>query len=197
MNPAAAPAELRNPYPGLRPFDVHEFESFFGRDQQVDELLVRLRDRRFVAVVGLSGSGKSSLVRAGLIHRLQVGHLTSAGSKWRVSLFRPGSHPIEALGDALYEALGKSPDRTANLRKHTQRLLDSTRAGREPDENLLLVVDQFEEIFRFLREERLSHRDATHFVDLLLAPEQDLSPDFRVLSFSAFDMPPKPDNVPR
>jgi WD40 repeat protein len=180
MTSQTAFVELRNPYPGLRPFDVHEFESFFGRDQQVDELLVRLRDHRFVAVVGLSGSGKSSLVRAGLIHRLQVGHLTNAGSRWLIALFRPGSHPIEALAAALDEALGKAPDREKDLRRHTQQLLHETRIGREPGENLLIVVDQFEEIFRFQREQLLSRRDASHFIDLLLAAEQDLSPDYRV-----------------
>src|SRR5215475_1088855 len=109
----------------MRPFEVHEFESFFGRDRHVNELLGRLRDQRFVAIVGLSGSGKSSLVRAGLIHRLQVGHLTSAGTCWRVTLFRPGSKPIEALAAALDETLGNHPDRAAQLRKSTQALLNS------------------------------------------------------------------------
>jgi tetratricopeptide (TPR) repeat protein len=179
MSSQPAPVELQNPYPGLRPFDVHEFESFFGRDRQVDELLGRLRDHRFVAVVGLSGSGKSSLVRAGLIHRLEVGHLTSAGSRWRMAVFRPGSHPIDALAAALDETLGKIPDRVIELRKNTQQLLHTTRSGRGPGENLLLVVDQFEEVFRYQREELLSQRDAAHFVDLLLAAEQDLSPDYR------------------
>lgn len=170
----------RNPYPGLRPFEVDEFESFFGRDRQIDELLGRLRDHRFVAVVGLSGSGKSSLVRAGLIHKLQVGHLTSAGSSWRIALFRPGPEPIEALATALDDTLGKQRDRAAQLRKSTQELLNSTREARGPKENLLLVVDQFEEIFRFQSNKELSGRDATHFVGLLLAAEQDLSPDYRV-----------------
>ena len=169
-----------NPYPGLRPYDVNEFESFFGRDRQIDELLVRLRDHRFVAVVGLSGSGKSSLVRAGLIHKLQVGHLTSAGSRWRVIVFRPGSRPIEALAAALDDELGPMPQRAATLRQNTHELLRSTKEGREPEESLLLVVDQFEEIFRYQREKNLIAREAEHFVDLLLATEQDLSPDYRV-----------------
>ena len=180
MSSPAASVAIQNPYPGLRPFEVEEFESFFGRDRQIDELLGRLRDRRFVAVVGLSGSGKSSLVRAGLIHRLKVGHLTSAGSRWHVALFRPGSQPIEAMAVALDETIGELHDRAAELRKSTQGVLHSTRDGREPRENLLLVVDQFEEVFRFQRDRQLSDRDAAHFVDLLLAAEQDLSPDYRV-----------------
>ena len=72
------------------------------------------------------------------------------------------------------------PARATQLRKSTQELLNSTREGREPNENLLLVVDQFEEIFRFRRDKQLSERDAAHFMDLLLAAEQDLSPEYRV-----------------
>lgn len=180
MSAPSAPVTIKNPYPGLRPFEPEEFGSFFGRDRQIDELLDKLRNRRFVAIVGLSGSGKSSLVRAGLIHRLQVGHLTSAGSRWRIALFRPGSGPIEALAASLDETLGKQPGRAAELRRSTQELLNSTRDGRSRKENLLLVVDQFEEIFRFQDNTQLSGRDAEHFVDLLLAVEQDLSPDYRV-----------------
>ncbi|MBM4042141.1 MAG: hypothetical protein FJ290_26895 [Planctomycetes bacterium] len=171
---------VHNPYPGLRTYETHEWESFFGRNRQIDELLVRLRDHRFVAVVGLSGSGKSSLVRAGLIHRLEVGHLTSAGARWRAALFRPGAQPLEALATALDETLGPMPGRAEELGRSTQALLHATRAGRKPEENLLLVVDQFEEIFRFQQEKELSPRDAAHFVELLLAAEQNLSPDYRV-----------------
>jgi photosystem II stability/assembly factor-like uncharacterized protein len=180
MNAASAPVTIKNPYPGLRPFEPDEFGSFFGRDRQIDELLDKLRNRRFVAILGLSGSGKSSLVRAGLIHRLQVGHLTSAGSRWRIALVRPGSEPIEALAASLDETLGKQRGRAAQLRHSTQELLNSTRDGRNRTENLLLVVDQFEEVFRFQDKTQFSGRDAEHFVDLLLAVEQDLSPNYRV-----------------
>src|SRR5271166_7135237 len=84
-------------YPGLRPFDVEDALLFFGREEQTDELLRRLDDTRFLAVVGLSGSGKSSLVRAGLLPALRRGHLSGAGSRWRVSVMRPGSDPLGAL----------------------------------------------------------------------------------------------------
>jgi tetratricopeptide (TPR) repeat protein len=175
-NEAAAPqARTKNPYPGLRPFEADDAECFFGRDRHVDELLLRLHDHRFVAVLGLSGFGKSSLVRAGLIPALKAGHLTSSGSSWRVALFRPGSQPLEALAAALDEALAPEPNRLASLRTSTNALLLNTRSGRESDESLLVVVDQFEELFRVS-----NGRDAAHFVDLLLAAEQDISPKFRV-----------------
>ena len=180
MTPDAASTKPTNPYPGLRPYEITEYESFFGRDREVDELLIRLRDHRFVAVVGLSGSGKSSLVRAGLIRKLSVGHLVSGGRKWRCAVFRPGPNPIAALAAALDARLAVLPQRADLLMRSTQELIRSTREGRAPDESLLLVVDQFEEIFRFQREKNLSFRTASHFVNLLLASAQDLSPDYRV-----------------
>jgi len=69
-----------NPFPGLRPFDVTESHLFFGRDGQTDEILKRLRQHKFLAIVGTSGSGKSSLVRAGLLPSLHSGFMVQAGS---------------------------------------------------------------------------------------------------------------------
>src|SRR4030095_16144920 len=90
-----------NPFPGLRPFESNEDHLFFGRDGQSDELLRRLRRSRFLAVLGTSGSGKSSLVRAGLLPALYGGIMTQAGSAWRVALFRPGHDPIGNLARSL------------------------------------------------------------------------------------------------
>src|ERR1700740_549692 len=86
-----------DPFPGLRPFEASEGHLFFGREGQSEEILRRLRLHRFLAVVGSSGSGKSSLVRAGLLPYLYGGFLAGAGSHWRVALFRPGSGPIGTL----------------------------------------------------------------------------------------------------
>ena len=87
MTPTStADAGLENcPYPGLRPFRADEAVVFFGRDEQVDQLLERLGRQRFVAVVGTSGCGKSSLVHAGLIPALRTGLLASAGARWAVA----------------------------------------------------------------------------------------------------------------
>jgi ABC-type taurine transport system ATPase subunit len=90
-----------NPFPGLRPFDVDEWSVFFGRAVQTDELLSRLARSRFTAVVGTSGSGKSSLVRAGLLAALRRGFMADAGSRWRIALFRPINDPIGNLTQAL------------------------------------------------------------------------------------------------
>ena len=83
-----------NPFPGLRAFEEKEDVLFFGREKQVDELLKKLRLARFLVVIGSSGSGKSSLVKSGLIPALYSGLMAGVGSGWRVCTFRPGSDPI-------------------------------------------------------------------------------------------------------
>jgi ABC-type transporter Mla maintaining outer membrane lipid asymmetry ATPase subunit MlaF len=80
----ASQEPLLNPFPGLRPFKSDEAYLFFGRETQTDELLRRLRVNRFLSVIGSSGSGKSSLVRCGLIPSLYGGAMSKAGSDWSV-----------------------------------------------------------------------------------------------------------------
>ena len=90
-----------NPYPGLRPFDEDEQHLFFGRESQVDTLVDKLAASRFAAVVGTSGSGKSSLVNCGLLPALHAGYLASAGSSWQIAKFRPAGAPIREMAKAL------------------------------------------------------------------------------------------------
>lgn len=175
MSTAASGLYTGRIFPGLRPFEDKEALLFFGRDEQTDELLRRLDDTRLLAVVGLSGSGKSSLVKAGLLPALRRGHLNVAGSRWRIGVMRPGSDPLGALANELNDALGERDDRLAMLRSGDLGLLDAGRLGRGPDENLLLVVDQFEEIFRFQRTE-----EAAEFMRLLLAAVEEYEPEYRV-----------------
>ena len=181
-----------NPFPGLRPFESNETHLFFGRDGQSEELLRRLKRTRFLAVVGTSGSGKSSLVRAGLLPALQGGLMASAGSDWRIAILRPGGDPIGNLARVLASSavLGSSDEKSADmqavmaettLRRSSLGLVELVTRARTklndngqplfPDyENLLVVVDQFEELFRFkqLIEEANSKEDAAAFVKLLL-----------------------------
>lgn len=159
MSAAAIPAldtASLAPYPGLRPFEENENDIFFGREAHTDQLLSRLDKTRFLAVVGTSGSGKSSLVRAGLLPALDGGYLAAAGSHWRKAVFRPGSDPISSLAEALRHTFGSSAqgpvaDMTeTTLRRSSLGLVDAVRqAGLVAGENLLVVVDQFEEIFRY------------------------------------------------
>ena len=116
------PTDVRStdvcPYKGLARFETDDAEFFFGREQVVAEAIAHLVEGRFLALVGPSGSGKSSLLRAGLLHALRSGALPGS-DRWVYSVMRPGNHPLGALADALEE-------------------------GRE---HPVLGVDQFEEVF--------------------------------------------------
>src|ERR1035438_4649586 len=99
----------RNPFPGLRPFEYEEYALFFGREGQSVEILRRLRKNKFIGVIGVSGSGKSSLIRAGLLPFLDGAMMVEAGSHWRKAILRPGNCPIRNLAGELAkpEALGQ------------------------------------------------------------------------------------------
>lgn len=176
---------IGNPFPGLRPFETDEYGLFFGREGQSDALIERLQRSHFLAVVGTSGSGKSSLVRAGLLPALSGGMMAGAGSGWRIAIMRPGSDPIGNLAGALaekgvlLEAGGGLPVAEAQavieatLRRGSLGLVDAMRQARLEQQKLLVVVDQFEELFRF-RAARISATgdDASAFVKLLLEAAQ-------------------------
>ena len=97
---AVEPRERRNPYKGLRAFAESDADDFFGRGALVDELVNRLANDRLVAVVGPSGSGKSSAVRAGVLPRLRQGALSGSAS-WQIVEMVPGAHPLRELEAAL------------------------------------------------------------------------------------------------
>lgn len=169
-----------NPFPGLRSFEEEEEYLFFGREKQIDELLNKLSKTRFLAVVGASGSGKSSLVKSGLLPSLHSGYLAAAGSGWRICTFRPGGDPIGNLAEALNstEILGvdelNSPAVIeAILRRNDQGIGETIKQlSADHKQNLLIVVDQFEELFRFSKYEKAEQkgtRDSVTFINLLLA----------------------------
>ena len=160
MKPASATA-ITNPFPGLRPFWEEEEHLFFGRELQVDAMVDKLAQRRFLAVVGTSGSGKSSLVNCGLRPALHQGRMASAGTNWRMAQFRPGNHPLAALAQALAEdgvLFSNFEERglplleiiDTTLRMSKRGLIDIyEQAALAKDVKLLVVVDQFEELFRY------------------------------------------------
>jgi len=163
---------------GLRPFKTHEGLIFFGRQRQIVELLERLHRTRFVGVIGSSGSGKSSLIFAGLVPALQAGFLVGDRDRWVVVKLTPGDNPWRRLSDALSGALrniGLEGDADL-LHKTAERagvsglvqvmgpLLEKANA------NLLLFVDQFEEIFRRDADSLASQQreEDTDFVSVVL-----------------------------
>jgi WD40 repeat protein len=167
------------PYPGLRPFQADESHLFFGREEHTSQLIEKLGNTHFIAVVGTSGCGKSSLVRAGLLAGLETGFLVQAGVHWRIAECRPGNHPLTSLAEALLTKTAIGPEYSPHFSDHIEAkafLQASLRRGPFsvhellaetplPEQtNLLILVDQFEEIFRSPQEEN----EIVAFVELLL-----------------------------
>ena len=184
---------IYGPYPGLRPFTEEQSGIFFGRDRQVDQLLDILGHAHFVAVVGVSGCGKSSLVRAGLLPALKAGFLAEAGVEWRTATMYPGEHPIQNLARAILVSSPSDDEKheishderlaflLATLRRGRLGLVEALQESPLPENtNLLIVVDQFEELFR----QSVKHdvNEAIAFVALLLAAAEKRSNIFVIMT---------------
>ncbi len=171
-----------NPFPGLRPFKIEESHLFFGREGQSDEVLLKLSKNRFVGVIGPSGSGKSSFIYCGVLPILYGGFLTDASPNWEVVVTRPGAGPIDNLAEALLKTsrdyTGSDNDDKKIKRTIVSTLLRSSSLGlveaiqqsrRAEDVNYLILVDQFEELFRFKDSTDPGSVDETlAFVNLLM-----------------------------
>ena len=106
-------SQVHNPFVGLRPFEATDSLYFFGREQQTRALLTQLHEGRFVAVVGSSGSGKSSLVRAGLVPHLEGGFLIQDRDAWLIARMKPGQAPLHNLAAELLRSTGEEPNPAA------------------------------------------------------------------------------------
>jgi hypothetical protein len=161
--------DLENPYKGLRPFGEADADDFFGRETLIQELLGRIAEvgdpaagskqdlTRFLAVVGPSGSGKSSVVKAGLIPALRRGGVPGS-EDWFFLDLMPGAHPLEELEAALLRIAVNPPESLlAQLREDERGLLRAVQRVLPPDPNveLVLVIDQFEEIFTQVEDEEM------------------------------------------
>lgn len=189
--PADAPAPGVSPYKGLQYFDENDADLFFGREQLSLALAERLRAGRFLVVVGASGSGKSSLVRAGLLPRLR-----QAGGWAILPPFTPGmgSEPLLALATALIPCLEpglNELDRLAEAKKLAAQLRSGELSLREVGgriaqkmgaARLALVVDQFEELFTTFRDKTPLQAG---FVDALLLAAEGDSPLTVILTLRA------------
>ncbi|MGP3924688.1 nSTAND1 domain-containing NTPase [Streptomyces sp. 8N616] len=165
--PHEASGDVAPPYVGLAAFRAEDAELFFGRERLVEELLARLSRGRFTAVFGASGAGKSSLLRAGLLPRWQ-----DESKARRVVLFTPGPHPLEECAIHLARVTGGAAGalraELAADRRTAHRAVRQALAA-EPDEaELLLVVDQFEEVFTLCRDPA----EREQFLGTLLAAVQ-------------------------
>ncbi|GAB4029233.1 nSTAND1 domain-containing NTPase [Spirosoma gilvum] len=160
-----------NPFPGLRSFEREDAYLFFGRDNQIRELKGKLADSRFLAIIGSSGSGKSSLVKAGLVPLLVNKTLPDA-EEWLISYFNPEATPILNVARALHQTLSERNRMFASrfsvesvetlLVNNPQELMTWCQGA-----NLLFIIDQFEELFRYQQLENKPEQ-VTQFINLLL-----------------------------
>lgn len=164
-------ATIPNPFKGLEAFQQTDADVFFGRESTIDRMLHTLQDERearFLAVVGGSGVGKSSVVRAGLIPAIRANRIPGS-EHWRIVIVSPGPRPVEALAARLLpqisggrllpeivDVLNSKPDALHQLIEGILPAADALR--------FVIVVDQFEEVFT-----RVNQVDARHFLDLLVA----------------------------
>ena len=151
--------EPENPYKGLRAFGEADALDFFGREALTQQLLARMGEAsdlaRFLAVVGPSGSGKSSVVRAGLVPALRRGALPGS-ENWFIVTITPGAHPFEELEEALLRIAVRPPESLlGQLREDKRGLLRAARRclPDDPSVELVLVIDQFEEVFTLEQDE--------------------------------------------
>ena len=141
------------PYRGLEVFDELHVKFFFAREAMTQQLIESLRTTRFVAVIGSSGSGKSSLVRAGLLSKLKSGSLPLS-NKWTYVVFKPGADPLERLAINLTKQQEDGLEEIQKLIKHLEsderslHLHVGLALGEQTEESrFLIVIDQFEELF--------------------------------------------------
>jgi WD40 repeat protein/serine/threonine protein kinase len=192
INLPAIPEKI-NPYKGLRAFQEADGDDFFGRETLIKQLVTELKpsakNSRFLALVGPSGSGKSSVVKAGLLPQIRKGALPGS-EKWFISDMQPGSHPLDELEIAL---LSVSSGKIANVREQLER--DERGLVRmaqlvlpKDDTELFLVIDQFEELFTLVE----NQADQKHFLDLLISANTDKRSRVRMLITLRADFYDKP-----
>ncbi len=164
------------PYKGLEYFDCNEQDPkyFYGREKLTDQLIDRVRNNNFLAILGESGSGKSSVLRAGLLHQLKLGRKLAGSQDWKIQIMLPGEHPLQNLALSWLNSKLSDTKRATKLkeiksllqqgREGLVKLVQASRANR-----VILVVDQFEEVFTLCQD--LSEREA-FFQCLLKTLEQ-------------------------
>ncbi|NEN90195.1 MAG: hypothetical protein F6K48_15270, partial [Okeania sp. SIO3H1] len=142
------------PYKGLAYFDCTEEDAryFYGRTALTDELLEKVRVGNFLAVLGASGSGKSSVIRAGLLYKLQLGRRLSGSESWQIKIFQPGEHPLNSLALTFLDSELSDIERATQLAQAEELIKKGSEGLRQiisvaNTRKLVLVVDQFEEAF--------------------------------------------------
>ncbi|NER94406.1 MAG: hypothetical protein F6J86_11280 [Symploca sp. SIO1B1] len=172
------PIEAICPYKGLEYFDCNEEDPkyFFGRKELTDQLIDKVRQSSFLAIIGASGSGKSSVLRAGLLHQLKLEKQLAGSDHWQIQIMVPGSQPLRSLAEVFVEPnlpnkldyagqLGRAEGLLKEGADGLRRLVQSAQANR-----VVLVIDQFEEIITLCQD----NRERLQFIDCLLGALRQL-----------------------
>ena len=154
-----------SPYVGLRPYSATEAAHFFGRETLVASMLARLKQNNFLALVGPAGSGKSSVVQAGLLPKLAQGREIAGSDRWHVLIVRPADQPLASLALAAAGELQAAAELAQSMAQDAKAL--AAYLGRSP-QRTLVVVDQFEELFTLCPDKRTR---AAYIANLLAAAD--------------------------
>lgn len=167
------PSMIPNPFKGLESFQETDNDFFFGRDGLVDKAVERLsqivdknEDARFMAFVGASGSGKSSVVRAGIVPAIRAGRLPGSDD-YPIVIFKPGNKPVEALASRLLPLIGDVSvemmlERLGESHKALDEVTREIMVAAPPEDRFTIIIDQFEEVFT-----RVDYEEQLQFLDLL------------------------------
>lgn len=194
----------RNPYKGLRAFREDEQQDFFGRERFLDELVTAVeshKHERILPIIGPSGSGKSSLVIAGLLPRLQHGAISGSANWYYLPTIVPGTHPLEGLALALKSAL---PDSFTDIQKDLENpnarglhLRASQIISQHNNPRIVLYIDQFEELFTQLDVDNEAHEaERKQFINLLVAAVSERTGPMTILLSMRADFYDRPMNYP-
>lgn len=165
---------VKNPFVGLRSFEADEYNLFFGRDLQIKDIIENLTQTNFAAVIGYSGSGKSSLIKSGVIPALKNKSSENKTDSWKIGICTPGYDSIRNLSKMLVDFYPSEKKSKSSLDEITDLLSEKGNSisdaihkiNDQHTGNCLLIIDQFEEIFNLSNEENFD--ECKHFVNLLL-----------------------------
>ncbi|MEA5506052.1 caspase family protein [Halotia wernerae UHCC 0503] len=168
------------PYRGLRAFKEADAQYFYGRETITGQLISDLGLKSFIAVVGASGSGKSSVVQAGLIAQLRLGKQLPGSQDWWIKSFRPGASPLEALSRCLVDS-GTKREKSYQQMQLEGMLYQGVKGFahwvlQQPEAMVVLVIDQFEELFTLAPSE-----DRQRFLETVLGTLEYAPDKFKLI----------------
>jgi uncharacterized protein YjbI with pentapeptide repeats len=180
--PPNPPHSDQCPYKGLRYFDIVDADYFFGREDLINQLVDRVRQDNFLAILGASGSGKSSVLRAGLIYELMQGQRLSGSRDWNLKIIVPTAHPLQSLAklfvDANLSVVNEAieTDKTIEFLQKGGESFNRLIAGylnKKSQSKFLLIIDQFEETFTLCEDLRERNQFLACLLEVLASTQDE------------------------